>query len=72
MGTAATLFNDTKPCEQIVNTLSTKGPVRNLVKIAPAVSQKKAFKYYTMLYLLAQGQGQIATGDKILIVTKQC
>ena len=39
MGMAAILFNDAEPFEQIVNTLSTEGPLRNLVKIAQAVSE---------------------------------
>ena len=37
MDTAAILFNDTEPFEQIGNTLSTEGPMCNLVKIAEAV-----------------------------------
>ena len=59
MGTAAILFNDTEPFKQIVNTLSTAGPMRNLVKIAGVVSEKKV-KNYTISYMyIAQGQGQI-------------
>ena len=34
MGMGVILFNGTEPFEQIVNTLLTEGPVRNLVKIA--------------------------------------
>ena len=46
--------------EQIGNTLSTEGPMWNLVKIAQGVSEKKTFKNYTILYMhLAQRQGQI-------------
>ena len=39
---------------------STEGPMRNLVKIAQACSEKRTFKNYTILYMnIAQGQGQI-------------
>ena len=37
MGMAAILFNETKPFEQIGNTLLTDGPMWYLVKIAQAV-----------------------------------
>ena len=51
MGTAAILFNGTEPFEQIVNTLSTEGPMRNLVKIAGVVSEKlvKITQFYTCI-----------------------
>ena len=43
----------------------------NLVEITQVVSEK-AIKNYTILYMyIAQGQGQITPGDKILIVNKQ-
>ena len=59
MDMAAILFNGTEPFEQIGNTLSTEGPMYNLVKIAQAVSEK-TFKNYTILYInIAQGQEQI-------------
>ena len=39
---------------------SIEGPILNLVKIGPAVSEKKTFKDYTILYTYtAQRQGQI-------------
>ena len=41
MGMAAILFNGLEPFKQIVNILSTKRPMWNLVKIAQAVSEKK-------------------------------
>ena len=42
-----------------------------LVKIGQAVSQKKRFKDYEILYMYtAQGQGQVTPGDKIFVVTK--
>ena len=57
MGMAAILFNGTEPFEQIGNTLSTEGPMWNLVKIAQAVSEMKTFKIYTILYMfIAQGR----------------
>ena len=60
MDMVAILFNGTEPFEQIGNTLSTGGPMWNLMKIAQAVSVKKTFKNYTILYMYtAQGQGQI-------------
>ena len=59
MDMAAILFICAKPFEQIGNTLSTEGPMRNLVKIAQAVA-KKTFKNHTILYAyIAQSQGQI-------------
>ena len=58
-GMTAILFSGTEPLEQTVNTLSTEGPMCNLVNIAHAVSEKK-FKNYTILYMyIAQGQGQV-------------
>ena len=68
---AAILFNGREQFRQIVNTLSTEGPMWNLLKITQAVSEPKTFINYTILYMyIAQGQGQITPGDKILIVTK--
>ena len=59
-GMTAILFNDAKPFEQSVNIPSTEGPIWNLVKIGQAVSEKKTFKDFKVLYLyIAQGQGQI-------------
>ena len=60
MGMGATLFNGTEPFEQIGNTLLAEGPIRNLVKIAQGVLERKTLKNYTILYMYkAQGQGQI-------------
>ena len=63
MGMEAVFFNGTEPFEEILNTLTIEGPMRNMVKIAQAVSD------YTILYMyiakkqgqmyIAQGQGQI-------------
>ena len=67
----AILFNDAEPYEQIDNMPSTEGPNCNLVKTGQAVSEKKRFKDYKILYIyIAQRQGQITQEDKILIVTK--
>ena len=46
MGRVAILFNDAKRFEQIDNTPLKEGQVWNLVKIGPAVSEKKTFKDY--------------------------
>ena len=44
----------------------------NLMKICQAVSEKKTFKYYKILYMyIAQGQGQITPEDKSSIVTER-
>ena len=51
MGMAAILFNGAEPFVQIVNTLSTEGPMWNLVKIAQTVSEKKTYKNYIILYM---------------------
>ena len=60
MGMAAILFNGTEPFEHIGITLLSEGPMWNLVKIGHAVSEKKTFKNYTILYMyIPQGQGQI-------------
>ena len=68
---ATILFNGAEPFEQIGKSLWTEGPMWNLVKIAQAVSEKKTFKNYTILYMyIAQGQGQITPGDKFFIITK--
>ena len=50
MDMAAILFNCPEPFEQTGNTLSTEGPMWNLVKIAQAISEKKAFKKITKFY----------------------
>ena len=72
MGMAAILFSGVEPVEQIVDIPSTESPMWNLVKIGQVVSEKKAFKDKTILFLyIARGQGRITQGDKILIVTKQ-
>ena len=43
--------------EQIVNILSTEDPLWSLVKTVQAVSEKKTFQYFTILYMyIAQGQ----------------
>ena len=45
----------------------TEGLLRNLVKIGQAISEKKKFKDNDILYMyIAQGQGLITPGDKIL------
>ena len=51
MGMAAILFNGVEPFKQIFNTLSTESPMRNLVKGAQAISEKKTFKNNTILYM---------------------
>ena len=66
---AVILFDGAEPFGQIVNTLSTDGPMRNLMKVAQVVSEKKTFENYTILYM--QEQGQIIPGDKILIILKK-
>ena len=62
MGMVAILFNGTDPFEQNVDTPLTKGPwapMYKLVKTGQAVSQKKMFKDYTILYMyIAQEQSQ--------------
>ena len=69
MGMAAILFSGTEPSEQIVNIISTEGPIRNLVKTVQTVSEKMTFKIYTILYMCrAQGQEQIT--PKFLTVIK--
>ena len=56
---AAILFNDAEPFELIDNTSSREVPMWNLVKFYQAVSEKKTFKDYTILYMyIAQGQGR--------------
>ena len=72
MGMVASFFNDAEPFEQIDNTPLTEGPMRNLVKIGQAVSDKKTCKDYKILYMyIAHGQGQITLRNKILIATKR-
>ena len=45
---------------KIVNILSTKGPIWNLVKTVQAVSEKKkTFKNLSILYMFRARQGQI-------------
>ena len=55
----AILFNGAETTEQIGYTSLTEGPMWNLVKIDQAVSDKKTFKVYMILYMyIAQEQGQ--------------
>ena len=49
IGMVAFLFNVAEPFEQIDNTRSTEGVLLNLVKIEPAVSGERTFKYYAIL-----------------------
>ena len=59
MGMAAILFNCAKQFQEIVNIRSTEGSVLNLMKISQTITEKKAFKNNTILYMyIAQGQGQ--------------
>ena len=51
MATAAILVNSAEPFKRIVNILSTEGPMWNLVKTVQAVSEKKIFKDFTILYM---------------------
>ena len=51
MGMAAILFNDAEPFEQTVNSLSTEDPMWILVKTVQAVSEKRTFKDFTILYM---------------------
>ena len=51
MGLSAILLNGVDPFDQIVNILSTEGPMWNLVKTVQAVSEKKKFKYFTILFI---------------------
>ena len=60
MDMAAILFSCAEPNKTIGNTLLDRRPMRNLVKIAQAVLEKKTFKNNTILYMyIAQWQGQI-------------
>ena len=52
MGMTAILFNGVEPFEQIVNTLSTEGPMWNLVEIAQASNfREEDIKNNTILYM---------------------
>ena len=51
MGMAATFFNEAEPFEQLYKTPSTEGPMWNLMKFGQAVSEKKTFKDYRILYM---------------------
>ena len=56
---------------KLIIPLSTESPMWNLMKIGQAVSEKKLFKDYDILFMyIAQGQGQITSGDTIFVVTK--
>ena len=52
MGMAAILFIGAEPFDQIVNILSTEGPMWNLIKIVLDVPEKKTFNmshFYTYM-----------------------
>ena len=50
MGMAAIWFKGTELFEQIINILSTEGPLWNLVKIVQAGLEKKTFEDFTILW----------------------
>ena len=56
MGMGAILFNGSEPSEQIGNTLSTKRPMWNIVKIALAVSKKMTFVLFVCVEVLRPSQ----------------
>ena len=70
MGMAAILFNGMKPFEQIVNILSTEGPMWNVVKIVQVVSEKKMFKDFIILHIYI-ALWLVHINHKILTVAKQ-
>ena len=68
MGSAAILLNCTEPCEQIVNILLTEGPMWKVMKAVKAVSEKKTFKDFMILYIyIAKWQGQINSFTPVII-----
>ena len=54
MDMLAILFNGAEPFEQIVNTLSTEGPMWNLLKIAQAVL-KEIKKLHNFIHVYSPG-----------------
>ena len=56
---ATILFSGAEPFEQIVNITSTEGPMRNILNIGQANSEKKTFKDYIIYTYIAQRQEQI-------------
>ena len=63
MDMTAILFNDAKPFEQTDNTPSTEDPMWNIVTIVQAVSEKKTFKDYEILYVyIALGKEHVNPG----------
>ena len=70
MGMAAILFNGVKPFNKLSTSFLQRTLCEILVTTVQAVSEKKAFKDFTILCMYrAQGQGQIT--PKILTVAKQ-
>ena len=66
----AILFNGSELFGQIANILSTDGPIGKQVKIVQAVSEKKMFIDFMILYMyIADWQGQII--PKILTVANK-
>ena len=55
MGMAAILFNSEELFKEIVNNLSTEGPMWNLVKITQALLGKKTFQNNTIIYVYSPG-----------------
>ena len=65
---AVILFYGAEPFEVII--ILYPFDRRPHVKYGQAISKKKTFKDYAILYMyIAQGQGQITPGDKSLIVS---
>ena len=67
----AILFNHAEWFEQIDNMPSTEGPAWYLMKVGQAVLEKTFNDNEILFMYIAQGQGQITLGDKILIGTER-
>ena len=68
MGSAATLFNGAESFDKIINILSTKDPIWNLVKIVQDVSPRRL---KISDFILVHSIGARADNPKILKVAKQ-
>ena len=60
MGMVTILFSGAEPVDQSINILRQKTPCEYQLKTGQAISEKKTFKDYLILYIyIAQGQGKI-------------
>ena len=71
MSIAVILFNGAEPFQQIVNTLSTKGPTWNLVKMLKGFQRRRRLKITQFIHVYSPEARQITRRGQNFIVTEK-